>query len=167
MVNQTKGDNMTQANLPVSLSTFFDRFPGPFEIKKGIDGVDLTFDLYCQATQSFILNVGFSEDEKTAQVLAATYSIALNRVRPTAQTDVLPHEAMTVDQFLRTTPGPFYIEFSPERSQPHGTRPTWTVICDATGEAVVGIESEETDSNSQQLVSNVCSALNVLKEHHK
>jgi len=64
--------------------TFFNRYPGPFCVTPGSDGVDATFDINCETTGQFLTATHYWEDREQAKLIATGIAEALNLARENA-----------------------------------------------------------------------------------
>ena len=64
--------------------SFFNRYPGPFCVSPGSDGVDATFDINCETTGQFLTATHYWEDREQAKLIASDIAEALNLARENA-----------------------------------------------------------------------------------
>ncbi len=152
-------------------ATFRRRYPGPYFVARGTDGVDRTLDICCGTTQKFITAVAYWDDHAAAARVAGTVRLALEHSRNVE----LRERQNSVDnhllrEFLAERPGPLEHRFLPASSSVDADtglavteRSTWAVLDSGTRTAVIGIEAEQDCSDAELIVASVAEALNLLR----
>lgn len=63
-------------------TSFFERFPGPYWVEPGTDGVDDTFDIMCRSTGHRIIASTYWYEEEQAKLVADVVTLALELSAP-------------------------------------------------------------------------------------
>ena len=89
-------------------NSFLSRYPGPYSVQPGRDGVDCTFDISCRTTSKHIVSAAYWHEEESALLIASALTIAMESARlrkPAAQfADSLK---LKIQQFAKLYPGPY------------------------------------------------------------
>ncbi|MCD0462389.1 hypothetical protein [Roseiconus lacunae] len=134
---------MTNPNSVSSTQVVHRKFPGPFQSRLDKEGVDLSFDVFCQTTKKVLVSVRYWHEEDDARHNAAVIVDALNGNHGP--------QAPKLD-----LPGPFTIELS-------DVPPSLVyVICQTTDGFVVGVDYGYMD-DAIQIGEWIAHALNM---HH-
>ncbi|MEZ6128926.1 MAG: hypothetical protein R3C59_09605 [Planctomycetaceae bacterium] len=148
-----------------SISNFLKRYPGPYVIIPGSDGVDFTFDLCCRSTKQPIVSVAYWSRQMWARRVARVIRLALLRIRgPLRGGRLSERDRQVLAAFFTEMPGPFRHEFLPASID--GTPNTldeWLVTCESSGCHPVGFFTYRSDSNAELVTATVAEAINRLR----
>lgn len=98
-----------------SFEAFLLKYPGPYSCHPGRDGVDETFEIYCDATHQYIYAAHYWEAKAEAKREALAVMLALEFVRRGFRLgqveDVEMAKPPEVREFLAKHPAPYQCEF--------------------------------------------------------
>ena len=90
------------------IHNFQQLFPGPYSIQPGTNGVDATFDIYCQTTGEHIISTDYWYEEERAQRDAAVIAIALETMRHAPRRPAVAEcLQLKLDAFQAEYPAPY------------------------------------------------------------
>lgn len=136
---------------------FLNRFPGPYDYQRGVDGVDETFDVVCVSKGRHVIFTYFWDEVQRCEQIASVVTSALNRQAGWYGFVPRSFEDHYV-AFQQTYPGPYSVrrEFCPGRGPLQG------VYCTTMEEAI--IDSYGDDREARQIAMHVAMSLNALVE---
>ena len=89
-------------------NSFTSRYPGPYAVHPGTDGVDNTFDIICSSTGDRIIAATYWEAEEEALLIACVVTLALEMARRAKRPTHFSHATKAkLNQFMSRHPGPY------------------------------------------------------------
>lgn len=135
---------------------FQAQFPGPFHYSRGVDGVDDTYDIYCNTTGRYVISNYFWVDSPALELEIRLICTALNTLVGKCEPPAIMSHERDRAMYLSHRPGPFLA--SPCECNMRGSG--WDVVCLTTKQSVIA--SYASEHSARILSQAIATALGLL-----
>jgi len=142
-----------------TIQKFLKQYPGPFDYQRSADGVDDTFEVYCETTDAYIIAYHFWDNRIPAELTADSVCFALNTLA-SGDTKTWTAEQLPLNnQFLQALyPGPYTTGFTECERMPSND-----VVCSRSKSVVIREYRRGDGKEAQMVVETIAAALNSLR----